>query len=202
MRDSMEDTALLYVPQFSDDYWVKETDERCKERLANPGCICPQPEEGDSDVRDRNEDDQQTSVTTAPRRRVKKGELLSTVAASLKDIRVRLLVVKLQHQCCECGQYLRDKTHYCIPEGCWVEPVIKSRTGRQEITRQKYVCETCLSLLPLVERDAALTIPAIAPTLQEKNTWLVCRMFESRQIFMTICQFYHYQFDQVNERSE
>ena len=196
----MEDTALLYVPQFSDDYWVKETDERCKERLANPGCVCPQPEEGDSDVSIREDDKSQSSLTTAPRRRAKKGELLSTVAASLKDIRVRLLVVKLQHQCCECGRYLRDQVHYCIPEECWVEPVVKSRTGRQEITRQKYVCETCLSGLPVMERDAAVTIPPIAPTLQERNNWLVCRMFESRQIFMTICQFYHYQFDQVYER--
>lgn len=81
-----------------------------------------------------------------------------------------------------------------------MEPVVKSRTGRQEITRQKYVCETCLSGLPVMERDAAVTIPPIAPTLQERNNWLVCRMFESRQIFMTICQFYHYQFDQVYER--
>lgn len=49
----MEDTALLYVPQFSDDHWVKETDERCKERLANPNCVCPHADEVESDVSDR-----------------------------------------------------------------------------------------------------------------------------------------------------
>lgn len=192
---------MLLVPQFSDDYWVKETDERCKERLANPGCICPQPDDHDSELRDKNESDSGASgasgSTSTSRRRSKKGELLATVAASVKDIRVRLLVVKLQDQCCECGEYLRDVLHYHIPEECWVEPVSKSRMGRQEIIRQKFVCEKCLSCLPLVEQDAAITISAIEPCLEEKNAWLVCRMFESRQIFMTICQFFHYQFDQV-----
>lgn len=53
MMYRMEDTALLYVPQFSDDHWVKETDERCKERLANPNCVCPHADEVESDVSDR-----------------------------------------------------------------------------------------------------------------------------------------------------
>lgn len=122
---------------------------------------------------------------------------MSTVVTSLKDIRVRLLVVKLQHQCSECGHYLRDENHFIIPEECCVEPVTKGRTGRQEIIRQKYVCLSCLPSLLLVERDAAVEIPAIPVALEEHNEWIVCRMLESRQIFMTICQFCHYQFDQV-----
>lgn len=47
MMTRVNDTAALYVPQFNDDYWMKEIDERCKERLNQPNCICPPAESRD-----------------------------------------------------------------------------------------------------------------------------------------------------------
>ena len=48
----MDDSVALLVPQFNDDYWMKEVDERCKERLSQPNCVCPPAESVDGDVRD------------------------------------------------------------------------------------------------------------------------------------------------------
>lgn len=51
MMSRMDDSVALLVPQFNDDYWMKEVDERCKERLSQPNCVYPPAESTDGDVR-------------------------------------------------------------------------------------------------------------------------------------------------------
>ena len=47
----MDDSVALLVPQFNDDYWMKEVDEHCKERLSQSNCVCPPADSVDGDVR-------------------------------------------------------------------------------------------------------------------------------------------------------
>lgn len=55
----------------------------------------------------------------------------------------------------------------------------------------------CINQLSPVQLEGVTHLEAIPSDLHERNPQIVCRMFESRQMFMTNCQFNHYQFDQV-----
>ena len=118
------------------------------------------------------------------------------MTSSLKD--VILLVVKLQHQCKNCGRYLRQENHYRLKEHTKSET--KTRSGKPLLVTKSYFCQECASQLPLSQQQL-LELEAAVPTdLTERNPLIVCRMFESRQLFMTNCQFNHYQFNQVRAK--
>ena len=118
------------------------------------------------------------------------------MANSLKD--VILLVVKLQHQCKSCGRYLRQEDHYRLKETTRTE--IKTRTGKPSLVTKCYYCQDCASQLSFSQQQLLEREPAVLTNLTERNPLIVCRMFESRQLFMTNCQFNHYQFNQVRKR--
>lgn len=166
----MDDSAVISVPRFCDDHWVKETEDQCQRRLT-AGTLPPTPEEVEK------------------KRGKKGGELVASLAASLKDIRVRLLVVKLQHQCAECGQFLREVTHFMIPAG-------KSENGKNK-KKDRYFCRGCFGRLGEEFQRSGIVVEGKPVDLRERNELTVCRLFESRQFFMTTCQCWHYQFDQV-----
>lgn len=119
------------------------------------------------------------------------------MTTALKD--VILLVVKLQHQCKNCGRYLRQANHYRLKESSKTE--IKSRSGKPLLVTKSYFCQACASQLPSSQQQFLEAEPAILTDTTERNPLIVCRMFESRQMFMTNCQFNHYQFNQVRRRN-
>ena len=140
-----------------------------------------------------------TSITQSvgKRGRKKKGELLNAVYESIKDYKVRLLVVKLQHQCQVCGRFLAEENHFLLKNASILEKNIKRTGSKKTIEMLPYICANCLIKQPVEDRQVIEVIEAIHYDTSDPNPFVLSRVFENRQNFLSVCGSNHFQFDQV-----
>lgn len=130
-------------------------------------------------------------------KKVKKprGELITSVYGSIKDYKIRLLVVKLQHQCQQCGKYVAEEDHYLMERFIASEPLKKG--SKKSLQMQPYICMSCFETLSLEERGSFQFIRGVHYDTTDLNPVILSRVFENRQTFLSVCGSNHLQFDQV-----
>lgn len=133
--------------------------------------------------------------------RKRKGELLSAVYTSIKDYKIRLLVVKLQHQCHVCGRFISEEDHFLLNKFVNSENNSKKGNSKRSIDMLPFICTQCLLKQPSDDRNDMKHIPAVHYDTTDPNPVVLSRVFENRQIFLSVCGSNHFQFDQVgNDR--
>lgn len=60
-----------------------------------------------------------------------------------------------------------------------------------------YVCANCLVKLPLEDRQILDVVPSVHYDPSDPNPFILSRVFENRQNFLSVCGSNHFQFDQV-----
>lgn len=115
--------------------------------------------------------------------------------SSIKDYKIRLLVVKLQHQCQHCGRYIPEEDHFLIERFPTGESQRKGQ--KRSLQMQHYVCMSCFEALPMEERHSYVFIRGVHYDTTDLNPVILSRVFENRQTFLSVCGSNHFQFDQV-----
>ena len=60
-----------------------------------------------------------------------------------------------------------------------------------------FLCQKCMKTAVLDPTQTAVFIPHKTLIRKDFNPPILSRVFENRQVFLTVCQSFHYQFDQV-----
>ena len=73
-------------------------------------------------------------------------------------------------------------------------------SSRKHIDMPNYVCRTCIGSTTCGPTQTVSVIAHKPIQRKDYNSTIVSHVFESRQVFLTVCLSYHYQFDQVTLR--
>ena len=103
-------------------------------------------------------------------------------------------MVKLQHQCRNCGCFLADEDHFSVET---LPYEMKLPSQRRTIEMPHFLCQKCLITADLNPAQTVTFVPHESLIRDDFNSPILSRVFENRQVFLTVCQSYHYQFDQV-----
>ena len=79
---------------------------------------------------------------------------------------------------------------------------MKLPSQRRTIEMPHFLCQKCLITADLSPAQTVSFVPHESLIRDDFNSPIQSRAFENRQVFLTVCQSYHYQFDQVRAERE